>query len=103
MPSTCQPTARVLLKARPTPEQLADRIADPMPDGLELYLDVADISYPDWHSTLVRRIAALDVPDDFVWIVEGPLRSLDGDFFDVSRPTEANFEVLRRLIGFGRS
>ena len=35
MPSGC----KILLKARPTPEQLADRLREPLPDGLELYLN----------------------------------------------------------------
>lgn len=95
--------AKILLKARPTAEQLADRLADPVPDGLELYLDASDISGERWLATLEARLAALDVPAGFVWVVEGPLRSLDGSFFDLSRPTAANMEVIRRLVAFGRA
>jgi len=40
-----------------------------------------------------------EVPFDLV--VEGPLRSLDGAFFDISRPSAANQEILRRLTTFG--
>ena len=94
--------ARVLLKARPTAEQLADRAAV-RPDGLELYLDVADISGEGWLDAIERRVAGLDLPAGFVWIVEGPLRSLDGSFFDVSRPSEANREVVRRIAACGRA
>lgn len=102
MSNSSSMTAQILLKARPTPEQLADRTAVPVPAGMELYLDGQDISGDDWLTVLTGRIDALDVPDDFVWIVEGPLRSLDGSFFDVSQNSEANREVLRRVIEFGR-
>ncbi|MGN6812242.1 MAG: hypothetical protein ACTHMP_15340, partial [Thermomicrobiales bacterium] len=78
--------ARILLKARPTPAQLRDRLAAPRPDGLELYLDARDIAPDDWLPRL-RAIMAAAPPAtaDFTYIVEGPLRSLDGDFFDVTR------------------
>lgn len=103
MSNISEKNPKILLKARPTPEQLIDRMAEPVPDGLELYLDVADISDDDWLATLECRISGLDVPSDFVWVVEGPLRSLDGSFFDVSQCTPANVEVVRRLVAFGRA
>ena len=42
--------AKILLKARPTPAQLRDRLAAPRPDRLELYLDARDITDPNPHS-----------------------------------------------------
>ncbi len=103
MSNDSEKSAKVLLKARPTSEQLRDRLAEPAPDGLELYLDVADISDDNWLATLEQRIADLDVPSDFDWVVEGPLRSLDGSFFDISKHTSANIEVVQRLVTFGRT
>jgi hypothetical protein len=41
----------ILLKARPTPTQLADRLRKPVPDGLELYLDTADLATPEASSS----------------------------------------------------
>jgi hypothetical protein len=113
---------KILLKARPTPAQLRDRLAAPRPDGLELYLDARDITDPnpqsairglsssgakdshseDWLSRL-RTIMA-DAPrasDGFAYIVEGPIRSLDGEFFDVTRAAAADEEALVRLARFG--
>lgn len=89
---------RVLLKARPTSKQLADRLRAPLPEGLELYLDIADISGDDWLESLAARLAGHCVPADFVWIVEGPLRSLDGKYFDLAREAKADHEVMVRLV-----
>ncbi len=91
-------SARVLLKARPTRTQLADRLRPPLPEGLELYLDVADISGSDWLERLLRLIGAHALPGGFVWVVEGPLRSLDGGFFDLAREADADREVLTRIV-----
>src|SRR5262249_34900695 len=74
------PLARVLLKARPTPTQLADRFAPPWPQGLELYLDRADIATDEECQAVIDRIRAYDLPDDFAFVVEGPIRSLDGEY-----------------------
>jgi sugar phosphate isomerase/epimerase len=96
------PAARILLKARPTPAQLRDRLAAPRPEGLELYLDARDIAPDDWLPRL-RAIMAAAPPAtaDFTYIVEGPLRSLDGNFFDVTRGAAADEEVLARLARCG--
>lgn len=107
--------AKILLKARPTPAQLRDRLAEPRPDGLELYLDARDLSdSPIPHSTLrtphsrdwLPRLRAImaEAPRagvDFAYIVEGPIRSLDGEFFDVTRGAAADEEALVRLTSFG--
>lgn len=92
----------ILLKARPTAAQLRDRLADPRPDGLELYLDARDIGPDDWLSHL-RAIMADTPPasERFHWIVEGPIRSLDGAFFDVTRQAPADEEAIARLARFG--
>jgi hypothetical protein len=92
-------TVPVLLKARPTPAQLADRLREPVPDGLELYLDTVDLASQDAMDGVVANLDAARLPSDFVLLVEGPIRSLDGEFFDLSRDSEADRELMRRLIG----
>ncbi|HEX5501086.1 MAG TPA: hypothetical protein VFW96_00605, partial [Thermomicrobiales bacterium] len=94
-------TARILLKARPTPAQLADRLAAPRPDGLELYLDARDLAPADWLPRLLAIMAAAPPAGDFAYVVEGPIRSLDGAFFDVTRESDADREALARLAAFG--
>jgi hypothetical protein len=89
--------AKVLLKARPTPAQLADRFAEPVPEGLELYLDAEYIKDRGEMGRLAEQLAALRPNPDFVYVVEGPLRSLDGEFFDLSVNSPANRECLRRI------
>jgi len=94
--------ARLCLKARPTPAQLADRlrpIDGAWPDGLELYLAAADLDDLD---AVAERIDACDVPDGFAWLIEGPVDSLDGGDFDVTRDSEADLEVVRRLARLAR-
>ncbi len=89
--------AKVLLKGRPTEAQMADRLAEPLPDGLELYLDVEDLGDPRELDRLARRLVELRPHPRFVYVVEGPLRSLDGSFFDLSVNSEANRELLKRI------
>ncbi len=103
-------TAKILLKARPTPAQLADRLAPPRPDGLEFYLDARDLAPDDWLPRLMAIMAAAphageagEGSDGFTYIVEGPIRSLDGAYFDVTRDAPADQEVLARLVRFGRA
>jgi sugar phosphate isomerase/epimerase len=95
-------TPSILLKARPTPTQLADRLRPPLPDGLELYLDTADLASAEAMDGVVDNLAACDLPSDFVLLVEGPIRSLDGEFFDLTRDSEADRELTRRLIDLSR-
>jgi hypothetical protein len=85
------------LKARPTPAQLADRLRPVdgvWPDGVELYLAAQDLTDLD---AVVRRIEAWTVPDGFAWLIEGPVDSLDGGDFDVTRAAEADRLVVQRL------
>ena len=91
-------SAKVLLKARPTSAQLADRLRAPVPDGLELYLDTADLDSEDAMDGVVARLDECGLPEGFTLLVEGPIRSLDGEFFDLSRDSEADRELLRRII-----
>lgn len=92
----------ILLKARPTPAQLRDRLAAPRPAGLELYLDARDIGPTDWLPRLNAIMAtAPPASEHFQYIVEGPIRSLDGAFFDVTREAPADEEALVRLTRFG--
>ncbi len=95
-------TTPILLKARPTPAQLRDRLAAPRPDGLELYLDARDIAPDDWLPRLLAILSAAPTADSgFHYIVEGPIRSLDGAFFDVTRDAPADDEALVRLTRCG--
>lgn len=93
--------AKILLKARPTPVQLADRLGAPRPDGLELYLDARDIAPAGWLPRLLAIMAAAPPASDFAYVVEGPIRSLDGAFFDVTRAAPADEEALARVARFG--
>jgi sugar phosphate isomerase/epimerase len=95
-------TPAILLKARPTAAQLADRLRDPVPDGLELYLDTVDLATPEAMDTVVANLDACRLPSDFVLLVEGPIRSLDGAFFDLARDSEADRELMRRLIDLSK-
>lgn len=92
-----QHSTRVLLKARPTRAQLADRLAAPVPPGLELYLDARDVGDLERLERLAVRLRDLRPNPDFVYVVEGPLRSIDGAFFDISVNTEAQRECVRRI------
>ncbi len=102
MPGTA-PIARVLLKGRPTEKQLADRLAEPLADGLELYMDAVDLGPPAELDRLARRLLDLRPHPEFVYVVEGPLRSLDGSFFDLSVNSEANRECILRLARLGQA
>lgn len=95
--------AKILLKARPTPAQLRDRLAAPCPDGLEFYLDPRDLAPDDWLPRLRAVMAAAPRAgeDGFAYVVEGPIRSLDGVPFDVTRGAPADEETLVRLARFG--
>src|SRR5919108_6405257 len=89
--------ARLCLKARPTPRQLADRLRPVdgvWPDGVELYLAAADLIDLD---AMVERLQEARVPEKFTWLIEGPVDSLDGADFDVTRQSAADREVLNRL------
>jgi hypothetical protein len=92
----------IVLKARPTPVQIADRLRDPAPEGLEIYLDAIDIAPDDF---LARLRAVLDVPRPagFTLLVEGPVRSLDGGYFDLTVDSASNRAVVDRLAAFGRA
>jgi hypothetical protein len=93
-------TAKLLLKARPTPRQLADRLRPvdgTWPDGLELYLAAADLASRQVVDEIAERILAAEVPPGFAWLIEGPVDSLDGADFDITRDSEADLLVLRRL------
>jgi len=95
-------TVPILLKARPTPAQLRDRLVAPRPDGLELYLDARDIAPDDWLPRLLAILGAAPRADSgFHYIVEGPIRSLDGAFFDVTRDAPAADEAIVRLTQCG--
>lgn len=94
--------SRLLLKARPTPAQLADRLQPPLPDGLELYLDAADLADNAAIDRAVGNLGAAQLPRGFALLIEGPVRSLDGEFFDLTRAAEADREVVRRLARFAR-
>ncbi|MBM2810228.1 MAG: Sugar phosphate isomerase/epimerase [Chloroflexi bacterium] len=89
--------ARVLLKARPTLTQLSDRFAPPWPQGLELYLDKVDVATEEACDEIAERIHSYDLPADFPIVVEGPIRSLDNEYVDLSACTPASRELVHRL------
>jgi hypothetical protein len=92
--------ARLCLKARPTPRQLADRLRPvdgARADGLELYLDAADLADDAALDAVVRTVEAADLPPGFALLAEGPVGSLDGAFFDVARGSAADRLVVDRL------
>jgi len=92
--------AKLCLKARPTPAQLADRlrpIDGVWPDGLELYLAAADLATAADVDAVADRVQAIAVPNDFALLIEGPVDSLDGDDFDVTRESDADRRVVERL------
>src|SRR5438874_5574836 len=93
--------AKILLKARPTPRQLADRLRPPLPEGLELYLDGQDVATAEARQGVIDRLRAYDLPADFALVVEGPIRGLDGEYFDLADQRPANYELLDRLAELG--
>ena len=93
--------AKILLKARPTPRQLADRLRPPLPEGLELYLDGQDVATAEARQGVIDRLRAYHLPADFALVVEGPIRGLDGDFFDLADQRPANYELLDCLAELG--
>jgi sugar phosphate isomerase/epimerase len=95
-------TPEILLKARPTATQLADRLREPRPAGLELYLDTADLATPEAMDEVVANLDACGLPADFILLVEGPIRSLDGEFFDLTRDSEADRELSRRIVNLSQ-
>ena len=98
-------SAKLCLKARPTPTQLADRLRPVdgvWPEGLELYLAAADLASSTIVAEIAERIAKTDVPRDFAWLIEGPVDSLDGADFDITRDSDADTTVVERLADLAR-
>jgi hypothetical protein len=89
---------QILLKARPIALQLADRLAEPVPDGIELYIHEQDVSGDDWLERLEGQFQLAQVPPDFTWIVEGPVWALDGELFGLCRNAAIDQELTRRLV-----
>src|SRR5689334_16859355 len=97
--------AKLLLKARPTPAQLADRLRPVdgvWPDGVELYLAAADLATPACLDDAIERLLAAHTPREFVWLIEGPVDSLDGADFDIARKSDADLLVIERLAELAR-
>jgi len=93
-------SAKLCLKARPTVAQLADRlrpVEGVWPDGLELYLAAADLASPEGLDEIAARLLQADLPEGFAWLIEGPVDSLDGADFDVTRQSDADLLVIERL------
>jgi hypothetical protein len=98
--------AKLCLKARPTARQLSDRLRPVdgvWPDGLELYLAAADLATQANLDAVVERLQAADMPRDFALLIEGPVDSLDGGDFDVTRESDADLLVVERLAHLARS
>src|SRR6266571_3325920 len=94
--------SRLLLKARPVEPQLADRLRAPRPDGFELYLDTSDIASERAIETALENLLKYRYSKDFAVLIEGPVRSLDGEFFDLGRGAEADRELIRRTGSLAR-
>jgi hypothetical protein len=99
--------ARLCLKARPTARQLADRLRPVdgvWPDGLELYLAAEDLASPAQLDQVQARLEAAreTAPAGFAYLIEGPVDSLDGADFDVTRQSEADDVVVERLADLAR-
>jgi hypothetical protein len=92
---------QILLKARPTTEQLRDRLEPPVPDGLELYLDRLDLADADYLAHTRAAIASLATPPVFTWIVEAPIRTLQSRFFDLTTDDADHRQTLDRVIKVG--
>jgi hypothetical protein len=91
---------KLCLKARPTAAQLADRlrpIDGIWPGGVELYLAAADLDTHETLETVIERIQRAQTPEGFAWLIEGPVDSLDGADFDVTRESTADMQVIERL------
>lgn len=91
---------RVLLKARPTSKQLSDRLREPTPVGLELYLDAEDLG-EDPRS--IARRCQYWLSEHFIWLVEAPIRTLGGQYFDLTNDDEDHRRTLRRVVAVGRA
>ncbi|MDQ6675034.1 MAG: hypothetical protein M3069_30575 [Chloroflexota bacterium] len=92
--------AKLCLKARPTSTQLADRLRPVdgvWPEGLELYLAAADLANPHTLEAVVERVRTANMPRDFALLMEGPVDSLDGGDFDVTRDSSADMLIVERL------
>lgn len=92
--------AKLCLKARPTPRQLGDRLRPVdgvWPDGLELYLAAADLGTPQLVEAVAERVQGAEMPRDFALLIEGPVDSLDGADFDVTRDSESDMLVVERI------
>src|ERR1700738_1274725 len=97
--------AKLCLKARPTPAQLADRLRavdGVWPDGLELYLAAADLANPSVMDEIAERLETATTPSDFALLIEGPVDSLDGGDFDVTRESESDLQVIERLADLAK-
>lgn len=92
---------KILLKARPTQPQLEDRLRDPVPDGLELYLDRLDLLDDNWLDRIRLLVPQSRLSSEFVWIVEAPIRTLGGTYFDLTANDTDHRETLRRVIQVG--
>ena len=94
---------RILLKARPTPDQIADRLQAPVPEGLELYLDPLDLAHDDFIGRICRVLEPAKLIDDACWIVEAPIRTLGGAFFDLTCDDADHRATLARVVSVGRA
>jgi sugar phosphate isomerase/epimerase len=93
-------SVKLCLKARPTPTQLADRLRPvdgTWPDGLELYLAATDLATEVQVDAIAERLLDAALPSEFALLIEGPVDSLDGGDFDVTRQSQADLLVIERL------
>lgn len=94
---------RILLKARPTERQLIDRFRKPVPEGLELYLDPLDLTADRWLDRILDSIERSKAPKGTTWIVEAPIRTIGGQYFDLTKGDEDHRETIRRVVDVGKA
>ncbi len=52
---------------------------------------------PEARQRVVELMRGYALPPDFAVVVEGPIRGLDGEYFDLADLRPANYELLERL------
>lgn len=68
---------------------------------MELYLDGQDVATAEARQAVIDLMRSYDLPPDFAVVVEGPIRGLDGEYFDLADPRPASFELVERLAEMG--
>src|SRR3954466_830269 len=92
-----------LLKAAPTPEQIAERLADGEWRGLELALMPADVAEDAAVETAVDAVRRGTVGRDLVLLAEAPVSWPSGAFVRVDGLTEEARACIERSASFAEA